>query len=47
MTAPRDDLDWDRDRFGGMADYATDAEEEPDTVPYVPEDDDEPGKHRA
>ncbi len=35
MTEPeRDDLDWDVDRHGRMAEYATGPEGEPKTVPY-------------
>jgi hypothetical protein len=32
-----DELGWDRDRFGSMADYASD--DEPETVPYDPDAD--------
>lgn len=40
MTAPDpDELDWDREAFGGMADYATDPDDEPTTEPYEPEED--------
>jgi hypothetical protein len=35
-----DSLDWDVAKHGRMADYATDAEDEPETVPYEPEQDD-------
>jgi hypothetical protein len=33
-----DDLDWNPDEHGRMRDYATDAEDEPETVPYVPDE---------
>jgi hypothetical protein len=44
VTTPQPDppdadaLDWDSTKFGKMADYATDPEDEPETVPYEPED---------
>jgi hypothetical protein len=38
-----DNLDWDPQRDGAMADYATDAEDEPETVPYNPDEPDGPG----
>jgi hypothetical protein len=31
----RDDLDWDVDRDGRMADFATDEEHEPESVPFL------------
>jgi hypothetical protein len=39
MTQPPDpdDLDWDRETHGKMADYATDPDDEPQTEPYDPE----------
>lgn len=38
MTQPPDpdSLDWNRDRDGDMADYATDPADEPETEPYDP-----------
>ncbi len=30
----RDDLDWDVDQHGRMAEYATGPEDEPETVPF-------------
>jgi hypothetical protein len=33
-----DNLDWDVDRDGRMAEHATDPEDEPETVPYEPDD---------
>jgi hypothetical protein len=42
MTTPPDpdNLDWNRDQHGSMADYATGPEGEPQTEPYQPEKDD-------
>ena len=34
---PDDTLDWDRDRDGLMADAATTPQDEPTTVPYIPD----------
>lgn len=34
---PGDTLDWDRERDGLMVDAATSPEDEPVTVPYVPD----------
>jgi hypothetical protein len=42
VTEPDDDkLDWDKDKFGPMKDYATDEDDEPATVAYDPDEDDE------
>lgn len=38
MTAPRDDLDWDVDRDGRMAQYATGPDQELTTEPHQPLD---------
>jgi hypothetical protein len=41
MTQPPpdpDSLDWNAEEHGRMAEYATDAEDEPQTEPYEPED---------
>jgi len=36
VTEPDDQLDWDRERDGRMADAATSPEDEPETIPYDP-----------
>jgi hypothetical protein len=36
VTEPADELDWNRERDGRMADAATTPEDEPQTIPYDP-----------